>query len=91
MSRCDMVTGMTAPQTLFDKIWDEHTVSERDDGQTLVYVDRLYTQENSYHAYQQLRRAGRSVRRPDQVFSFADHYVPTKDCLLYTSPSPRDS
>ena len=65
--------------TIFDKIWTRHAITERDDGDTLLYIDRLLTQENSYHAFDKLRREGRTVRNPDQVFSFADHYVPTVD------------
>ncbi len=70
---------MGKPLTIFDKIWTRHAITERDDGDTLLYVDRLLTQENSYHAFDKLRREGRTVRNPDQVFSFADHYVPTVD------------
>jgi len=70
---------MGKPLTIFDKIWTRHAITERDDGDTLLYIDRLLTQENSYHAFDKLRREGRTVRNPDQVFSFADHYVPTVD------------
>lgn len=62
---------MGKPLTIFDKIWTRHAITERDDGDTLLYIDRLLTQENSYHAFDKLRREGRTVRNPDQVFSFA--------------------
>jgi 3-isopropylmalate/(R)-2-methylmalate dehydratase large subunit len=68
---------MGKPLTIFDKIWTRHAITERDGGDTLLYIDRLLTQENSYHAFDKLRREARTVRNPDQVFSFADHYVPT--------------
>ncbi|MDH3672711.1 MAG: 3-isopropylmalate dehydratase large subunit [Gammaproteobacteria bacterium] len=68
---------MGKPRTIFDKIWTRHVITERDDGDTLLYIDRLLTQENSYHAFDKLRREARTLRNPDQVFSFADHYVPT--------------
>jgi 3-isopropylmalate/(R)-2-methylmalate dehydratase large subunit len=68
---------MGKPLTIFDKIWMRHVITERDGGETLLYIDRLLTQENSYHAFDKLRREARTVRNPDQVFSFADHYVPT--------------
>ncbi len=70
---------MTSPRTLFDKIWDSHVVATRDDGECLIYVDRLLLQENSFHAFDKLRREGRSVRNPGQAFAFADHYVPSGD------------
>ncbi|MEQ8708899.1 MAG: 3-isopropylmalate dehydratase large subunit [Rhodospirillales bacterium] len=69
---------MTRQQTLFDKIWESHTILEQPDGDTLLYVDRLLTQENSFHAFDNLRRDGHTVRNPGQVFNFSDHYVPTR-------------
>ena len=70
---------MTRPRTMFDKIWDGHVVARRDDGEVLLYVDRHYVIEGSFHAFEMLRREGRPVRRPQQTFGMADHYVPTKD------------
>ncbi len=70
---------MNAPQTMFDKIWARHAIVTREDGNTLLAIDRLLVQENVFHAFDKLRSEGRSVRRPDQVFAFTDHYVPTKD------------
>ncbi len=70
---------MPIATTLFDKIWDSHVVTTRDDGESLIYVDRLLLQENSFHAFDKLRREGRSVRNPSQAFAFADHYVPSGD------------
>ncbi len=68
---------MAKPRTIFDKIWDTHVVAEREDGECLIYIDRLLLQENSFHAFDKLRREGRTVRNPGQAFAFADHYVPT--------------
>jgi 3-isopropylmalate/(R)-2-methylmalate dehydratase large subunit len=70
---------MAAPKTIIDKIWESHAITRRDDGQCLLYVDRLLLQENSFHAFDKLRRERRSVRNPAQAFAFADHYVPTSD------------
>lgn len=70
---------MASAKTLFEKIWDAHVVATRDDGESLIYVDRLLLQENSFHAFDKLRREGRSVRNPSQAFAFADHYVPSGD------------
>ena len=54
-------------------------VTRREDGQVLLYVDRILLQENSFHAFDKLRREGRTVRNPGQAFAFCDHYVPTRD------------
>ena len=73
---------MTAPypRTLYDKIWDAHVV-ERLGGQTCVlYVDRhLLDEVHSPQAFDGLRRAGRSVRRPASTLAVADHNVPTEN------------
>ena len=66
-------------KTIFDKIWEQHVVAERDDGESLIYIDRLLLQENSFHAFDKIRREGRKVRNPGQAFAFSDHYVPTTD------------
>ncbi len=68
-----------APKTIFDKIWESHVIARRDDGECLIYIDRLLLQENSFHAFDKVRREGRRVRNPGQAFAFADHYVPTRD------------
>lgn len=65
-------------QTLFEKIWDSHIVAERDN-ETLLYVDRILLQENSFHAFDKIRRERRNVRNPKQAFAFSDHYVPTRN------------
>lgn len=64
---------------MFDKIWDGHVVERREDGTVVLYVDRHYVIEGSFHAFDRLRREGQPVRRPHQTFGMADHYVPTKD------------
>jgi len=68
---------MADARTIFDKIWETHIVAKRDDGECLLYIDRLLLQENSFHAFDKLRRENRVVRNPRQAFAFADHYVPT--------------
>jgi len=64
--------------TLFEKIWTNHVVTDRDD-ESLIYVDRVLLQENSFHAFDKIRREQRSVRNPPQAFAFSDHYVPTRN------------
>jgi 3-isopropylmalate/(R)-2-methylmalate dehydratase large subunit len=65
-----------APQTLVEKIWNRHVVVE-DGGELLLFVDRAFIHEGSSHAFDKLRKEGRSIARPRQVFAFTDHYVPT--------------
>jgi 3-isopropylmalate/(R)-2-methylmalate dehydratase large subunit len=67
------------PRTLFDKVWDAHAVLTRDDGQTLLAIDRHFVHEGSFHAFGMIDHAGRAVRRPDRTFGVADHYVPSHD------------
>jgi 3-isopropylmalate/(R)-2-methylmalate dehydratase large subunit len=64
--------------TLFEKIWDRHTVTSDDDGRALLYVDlHLVHEVTSPQAFDGLRAAGRSVRRPDLTVATMDHNVPT--------------
>ncbi len=77
-----MRIDMTAlvPQTLYDKIWNAHVV-ERIGGETCVlYVDRhLLDEVHSPQAFDGLRRANRTVRRPTATLAVVDHNIPTKD------------
>ncbi len=61
---------MGRARTIFDKIWDSHVVTEREDGECLLYIDRLLLQENSFHAFDKIRRENRKVRNPAQAFAF---------------------
>ena len=71
---------MSMPRTLFDKIWESHVADERDDGTSLLYIDRHLVHEvTSPQAFEGLRDAGRVVRRPDATLAVADHNVPTTD------------
>jgi len=65
------------PRTLYDKIWDDHVVD--DDGlSALIYIDRHLVHEvTSPQAFEGLRLARRSVRRPDCTLVTVDHNVPT--------------
>ena len=70
------------PQTLYDKIWNQHVVHQQDDGTTLLYVDRHLVHEvTSPQAFEGLRLSKRSVRKPDLTLAVADHNVPTTDRL----------
>ena len=66
------------PQTLYDKIWNEHMVHQQADGTTLLYVDRhLIHEVTSPQAFEGLRLAKRKVRKPNLTLAVADHNVPT--------------
>ena len=65
------------PRTLFEKIWSRRRVKEREDGQTLLYVDRHLMHEGAAAAFDALRRRGLKPRAPDRTFTVPDHYVPT--------------
>ncbi|WP_089933009.1 3-isopropylmalate dehydratase large subunit [Candidatus Entotheonella palauensis] len=74
---------MAKPQTLFDKIWQNHLVDVQDDGINLLYIDRhLLHEVLSPQAFEGLRMAGRNVRRPSANLAVADHNVPTTDRSL---------
>lgn len=65
-------------RTLFDKIWDAHTVGVTTDGPTQLYIDRHYCHEvTSPQAFDGLRRRGLKVFRPERTFCSPDHNIPT--------------
>jgi 3-isopropylmalate/(R)-2-methylmalate dehydratase large subunit len=64
---------MTMPKTLFDKIWEAHELAGG-----LLYIDlHLIHEVTSPQAFDGLRLAGRTVRRPDRTLATADHNTPT--------------
>jgi 3-isopropylmalate/(R)-2-methylmalate dehydratase large subunit len=69
---------MTAPQTIIDKLWAAHEILRRDDGESLLWVDRHYVHEGSFHAFAKLAERGAKVAEPGLTFGVADHYVPTR-------------
>ena len=75
MVNCRVVTEAL---TLFDKLWAAHEIVRRDDGDVLLWVDRHFVHEGSFHAFSKLRERGVSVAEPGLTFGVADHYVPTR-------------
>ena len=69
---------MSDPRSLFTKLWDAHRVVERDDGATLLWVDRHLVHEGSHHAFARLAERGLPVAQPDLTFAVVDHYAPTR-------------
>jgi 3-isopropylmalate/(R)-2-methylmalate dehydratase large subunit len=69
---------MSAPRTLYDKIWDDHVVDQQDDGTCLLYIDRHLVHEvTSPQAFEGLRMTHRKVRAPERTLAVVDHNVPT--------------
>ena len=67
-----------AGKTLYDKLWDAHLVTQRDDGSALIYIDRQIIHEvTSPQAFEGLRLAGRQPWRVGSNFATLDHNVPT--------------
>ncbi|MBU3992192.1 MAG: 3-isopropylmalate dehydratase large subunit [Alphaproteobacteria bacterium] len=66
------------PRTLYEKIWDAHVVETQPNGTCLIYIDRHLVHEvTSPQAFEGLRVAGRTVRRPDLTLAVPDHNLPT--------------
>jgi 3-isopropylmalate/(R)-2-methylmalate dehydratase large subunit len=69
---------MNQPQTIIDKLWATHEILRREDGSSLLWVDRHYVHEGSFHAFSKLAERGVKVAEPGLTFGVADHYVPTR-------------
>ncbi len=70
-------------KTLFEKIWESHIVVEKQNGPSLIYIDRhLIHEVTSPQAFDGLRMNKRKVRRPDLTIATMDHNVPTNDRSL---------
>ncbi len=67
-------------KTLYDKVWQNHVVYERDDGMSLLYIDRHLVHEvTSPQAFEGLRIAKRDLWRKDSILATVDHNIPTTD------------
>ena len=65
-------------KTLYDKIWEDHLITEDNDGTSLLYVDRHLVHEvTSPQAFEGLRMSNRTVRSPEKTIAVPDHNVPT--------------
>jgi 3-isopropylmalate/(R)-2-methylmalate dehydratase large subunit len=64
--------------TLSEKVWDRHVVRRAEGEPDLLYIDlHLVHEVTSPQAFDGLRLAGRTVRRPDLTVATMDHNVPT--------------
>src|SRR6202142_3665239 len=65
-------------KTLFEKVWESHVVVAPQGEPALLYIDlQLLHEVTSPQAFEGLRLAGRTVRRPDRCIATVDHNVPT--------------
>jgi 3-isopropylmalate/(R)-2-methylmalate dehydratase large subunit len=64
--------------TLSEKVWNQHLVRSAEGEPDLLYIDlHLIHEVTSPQAFDGLRLAGRTVRRPDLTIATEDHNVPT--------------
>ena len=75
---------MAQPRTMFEKIWQRHVVVDRDDGYTLLYIDRHLMHDGSAGPFAQMKERNMKVRRPERSFATPDHYI------LTSSHRPQD-
>lgn len=69
---------MSAPKTLFEKVWATHVIEARTDGTDLLWVDRHFVHEGSHHAFRKIAERGMAVAEPGLTFAVTDHYAPTR-------------
>lgn len=69
---------MSKAQTLLDKLWNDHEVLIREDGTSLLWVDRHLVHEGSHHAFAKLAAREGEIAAPDLTFAVVDHYAPTR-------------
>ncbi|KIN71047.1 3-isopropylmalate dehydratase large subunit [Sulfitobacter guttiformis] len=69
---------MSTSLTLLDKLWAAHEILRREDGTSLLWVDRHLVHEGSHHAFAKLRERGMTVAHPALTFGVVDHYAPTR-------------
>ena len=68
----------TTPRTLFEKVWEQHLVAAPAGEPSILYIDlHLVHEVTSPQAFDGLRMAGRTLRRPDRTVATVDHNVPT--------------
>ncbi len=67
-------------KTLFEKVWEKHSVCELADGSTQLFVDaHLLHEVTSPQAFGMLRTLGLKVKYPQRTFATVDHIIPTTD------------
>ena len=70
----------STPRTLAAKVWEDHVVRQAEGEPDLLFIDlHLVHEVTSPQAFDGLRQAGRTVRRPDLTLATEDHNIPTID------------
>ncbi|NTJ11586.1 3-isopropylmalate dehydratase large subunit [Rhizobium lusitanum] len=73
------LSSATLPQTLYEKLWNSHVVREREDGKTLLYIDRhLLHEVSTPQSFIALEERQIHPRRPLANLATPDHAVPTQ-------------
>ena len=65
-------------RTLIDKLWEGHEIMLREDGTSLLWIDRHLLHEGSFLSFDLMTARGAHVAHPELTFGVADHYVPTR-------------
>ncbi len=73
-------------KTIFEKIWEEHVVTARQDGDVLLYIDRHLIHDLHFRAFGMLESKGLAIREPDKLFGTPDHSIPTTAKVLQDIP-----
>tara|TARA_R110002096_G_scaffold434832_1_gene658144 strand:- start:148731 stop:150149 length:1419 start_codon:yes stop_codon:yes gene_type:complete len=69
---------MSKPQTLFEKVWQAHVVTQEPNCPAVLYIDlHLIHEVTSPQAFAELASRGLKVRRPDRTVATMDHLTPT--------------
>ena len=71
---------------MLDKLWAAHQVLRREDGVSLLWVDRHLVHEGSHHAFAKIAERGLPVAEPALTFAVVDHYAPTRGRLKIADP-----
>ncbi len=80
---------MPGPRTIIDKVWDAHVVAARPDGgDCLIWIDRHFVHEGSFHAFRDLAQRQANVAEPSLTFGVADHYVPVRERMSGQTANP---
>ena len=73
-------------KTLFEKIWNEHVVVEREDGDVLLYVDRHLIHDMHFRTFGDMKTKGLAIAEPDKLFGVPDHSLPTTAKVISDIP-----
>ena len=77
-------------KTLFEKVWDAHTVVPEGDAPAVLYIDlHLVHEVTSPQAFEVLRSRGLKVRRPELTVATMDHSTPTASLTVIDDEAAR--